>query len=110
MRYVNGHTRSGFFRAVRLPALLILALALFSLLTKPLTAIAYEVSIIAQQSPYGPPQTEIDLLPWAGPFASFPLWTQAALASTVVVGAFFFVPLVARRIWGMFAGPDRGGS
>ncbi len=106
MRYVSGYTFSGLVWAARLLALLVLALAVVSLLTEPSSALADEGSIVAQQSPYGPPQTEIDLFPWAGSFASLPLWTQAAIASAVGVGAFFFVPTVARRIWAMFAGPD----
>ena len=106
MRYITGHTRSGLVRAVRLLALLIFALAIVSLLTKPSSAMADEVSIIAQQSPYEPPLTEIDLLPWAEPLASLPIWAQAAFLSAVSVSAFFFVPSVTRRIWGMFAGPD----
>ena len=110
MRYITGHKRSGLVRAVRLLTPFILALAIVSLLTETSSAMADEGSVVAQQSPYEPPPTEIDLLPWAGPFASLPLWAQAALVSALGVGAFFFVPTAARWIWGTFAGPDRDGS
>ena len=110
MRYIAGVTSSGLVWAVRLLARLIPALTIVSLLTGTSLAMADEGSAVAQQSPYMPPQTEIDLFPWAGSFANLPLWAQAALVSAVGVGAFFFVPPVARRIWGMFAGPDGDGS
>ena len=110
MRYVTGHTHSGPVWAVRLLALLILTLAIVSLLTETSSAMVDKGSVVAQQSPYEPPRTEIDLLPWVGPFASLPLWAQAGLASGAVVGGFLFGPTVARRIRGMFAGPDGEGS
>ena len=107
MRYFTGHTRSGLVRAVRLLALLILALVIFSLLTNPSPAQAAEGSIVAQQSPYDPPEilgTSIGAS--EGPFPRLPLWAQASIVSAVAAGAFFFVPTVTRRIWGTFAGPD----
>jgi hypothetical protein len=111
MRYFTGHTRSNVFRAVRLLALLILTLAIVSLLANPSPAQAAEGSIVAQESPYDPPEilgTSIEAS--EGPFARLSLWAQAALVSAVGVGAFFFVPTIARRIWGTFAGPDGDGS
>lgn len=111
MRYFTGHTRLGFTRVVTLLALLILALAVLSLLANPSPAQAAEGSIVAQLSPYDPPEilgTSIEAS--EGPFARLPLWAQAALVSAVGVGTFFFVPTIARRIWGTFAGPDGDGS
>ncbi len=111
MRYFTGHTRLGFTRVVTLLALLILALAVLSLLANPSPAQAAEGSIVAQQSPYDPPEilgTSIEAS--EGPFPRLPLWAQAALASAVAAGAFFFVPTIARRIWGTFAGPDGDAS
>lgn len=111
MKYdITGHSRLGFTPVLTLLALLILALAVLFLLAIRSPAQAAVGSIVAQQSPYGPPQTEIDLLPGAVLFANFPLWAQAASVSAFAVSAFFFVVPVARRIWGTFAGPDGDGS
>lgn len=62
-----------------------------------------EVSVVAQERPYQPPEIE-ELEPpsWLEPLqplARLPLWGQAAVLSAGVAGLFFVVPMVGRWVW-----------
>ncbi len=67
-------------------------------LAEPTSAVAYVGSIVAQQSPYGPPATDPDLTSWLGPLRTLPLWAQASIVTALVVGAFLFVPPAVRSL------------
>jgi hypothetical protein len=65
-------------------------------------------SVVAQETPYEPPDIdEIEPPGWLAflePIAALPLWGQAAVLSAGVAGMFFVVPMVFRWVWRL--GPD----
>ena len=70
--------------------------------------------VVAQVSPYQPPElTNVVLPSWVvpiEPIARLPLWTQAALASAVLVSAFFVLRVISQWAWGRFFGDAEGNS
>jgi hypothetical protein len=91
-------------------ARLVVGLAFVAMLVfgPALIATADSGVVVAQETPYEPPDiTEVDTPGWLRffePLAALPLWGQAAVLSAGVAGMFFLVPMVFRWVWSL--GPD----
>jgi hypothetical protein len=102
---------AGELRTFRLPRFVIGLVFMLALLLAPALAAAAEVanvSVVAQETPYQPPEIqEVETPSWLQPLqplARLPLWGQAAVLSAGVAGMFFVVPMVLRWVWRL--GPE----
>jgi hypothetical protein len=89
-------------------SLVALAFVTALVLVPAVAALADAGTVVAQETPYEPPDIEERETPgWLRffePLAGLPLWGQAAVLSAGVAGMFFVVPMVFRWVWSL--GPD----
>lgn len=91
-------------RRVIVVTLILVAATAIVLVLRPQPALAATgevVAVVAQESPYQPPDIQ-DAPGWLAPFtpiAGLPLWAQAAVLSAGAAGVFFVVPTVVRKVW-----------
>ena len=97
---------AGELRTFRLPRFVIGLVFMLALLLAPALAAAAEVAnvtVVAQETPYQPPEIqEVETPSWLQPLqplARLPLWGQAAVLSAGVAGMFFVVPMVGKWLW-----------
>jgi hypothetical protein len=97
---------AGKLRTFRLPRFVIGLVFMLALLLAPALASvaeAVDVSVVAQETPYQPPEIqEVETPSWLQPLqplARLPLWGQAAVLSAGVAGMFFVVPMVGKWLW-----------